>query len=435
MAKTPPKYTYPTPPAKKGTTSQRAVYEKYIATHGWMKNYSQAIYKAAHDWDIDPVYFAALIAHEAVYLGKGQFKTSSAGALGIGQIMPSNIAYLSKVLGYPVTAHDLQTNPTIGLAAAGVMFSGALRSNGYNYQQAYSGTGGYNPGYTGPSPFRDVPKGYVPLGGSSSPAEAANKAAQTAAAKAAQPALVKAQAAAGMAPYFLAYAGRLPTSKEVAQFTGVSSYQITNYLSDPKNNPRLFKSPIWLTHGPQYEALYKGVYGPNAKVDNEALLYGVVHNLDATSFHQLLVDGKIPGQAPYTTSEEFKGNLANFTSVYSNIYGRPDAHATQFLKGAVLGGWNQAQVESYLRSKPEYRSSGEYKARAIDLASSMGLVSGDMAKAVKQTALSQPSPQPDLPVPQTTPPAPAAAPDPPVKQPVTPGGTPAPENAGGVLSG
>ncbi len=417
-----PKDPFGPPPAKKGSTSPLSVYEKYIAAHPRLKAYSQVIAQAAKDWGIDATYFASLINFES---GGRLGAASSKGALGLGQVLPTTAAQFPL---YKITAHDLTHDPKKSVQAAAWYFAQGFHGD---YAKAY--TQHYNPGYTGPGPFQDIPKGYVVVGGTS-PADRANQTAATAQAKAQQPALAKAAAAAGMAPYFLAYAGRLPTSKEVAQFTGVSSYQITNYLSDPKNNPRLFKSPIWLTHGPQYEALYKGVYGPNAKVDKEALLYGIVHNLDSSSFHQLLVDGKIPGQAPYTTSEEFKGNLANFTSVYSNIYGRPDAHATQFLKSAVLGGWNQAQVESYLRSKPEYRSSGEYKARAIDLASSMGLVSGDMAKAVKQTALSQPSPQPDLPVPQTTPP-PATTTAAATKRPVTPGGTPAPDNAGGVLSG
>ncbi len=401
MAKTPPnpKDIFGPPPAKKGTTSDKGVYEKYIAAHPRLKQWSGAIYKYGLAYGVNPVYFASLINLES---GGNPDAISSAGAIGLGQVIPGKFV---PFLGRTITAADMH-NPGLNLQVSAWYFGQGLDKNGQNYQLAY--TKYYNPGYTG-KVFGDIPKGYVVTGGTS-PQDTANKAAATAAAKAQQPALALAGVHSRIDPFFLAYAGRLPSGKEAARFSGSSQYEITNYLADPKNNPRIFKSPIWLTHGPQYEALYKSVYGQNAKVNNNALLYGVVHNLDSTSFHQLLVDGKIPGQAAYTTSQEFKGNLANATNVYSQIYGRPTVHATNFLKSAVLGGWNQAQLESYLRSRPEYRSSGEYKARAIDIASSMGLVSSDMAKSIGQTALAQPAPEPVLPVPSATPPPQAATP-------------------------
>ncbi len=433
MAKKPPTFKIPPAPAKKGVTSTRSVYERYIGAHSGLKQWSQQIWNAATSWGLDPVYFASLINFESGGNNRNG-QPNSAGAIGLGQVEPGKYV---PWLGRTVTAADL-ANPVTNLGVSAWYFHQGYQKYG-NYSDAY--TKYYNPGYgpkgngyAGPV-FTDVPKGYVVAGGSTSPEQKANTAAATAQAKAAQPALQQSAASQFLDPIYLAYAGRRATGQEVRNYVSdpVSAYQLQLELSQPSNNPRIFKSPIWLTHAPAYEAMYKSMYGQNAKIDKNTLLYGIVHNLDATAFQQALRDGKIPGQAPYTGSEEFKGNLADATSVYAQIYGKPDPKATTFLKSAVLGGWNQAQLESYLRSQPEYRSSGEYKTRALSLSAQMGLISSDMAKSIGQTALG-PSPQPNLPV-ATQPAAttPAAAPE--KKVPVTPGATPAPENAGGVLSG
>lgn len=184
---------------------------------------------------------------------------------------------------------------------------------------------------------------------------------------------------------YLAYTGKRPNEQDLLSLIAnpISTYQLELSLANPRTNPNLFKSPIWQTHSPTYSAYYQQLYGPQAKAPQSVLLYGVVHNLDENAFESLLRKNQIPGQQSYETSEDYKTQYAQLQSAYAGIYGLPDATGAAAIKQMVLQGWSQAQAENYLRSQPEYTSSGEYKERAISLANQMGFTVG----ASEQTVL------------------------------------------------
>lgn len=363
----PPVFTLPPPRNKKQAGRQNA-FRSFINAHKSLKPYAQQIWNSASQFGLDPVYFAALVQFES---GGNPTIVSKAGAVGLGQVVPGKKPpWMSRA----VTAQDLR-NPGLNLKVAAWYFSQGLGKYG-SYDATYNHwyNPGYGPGYSAyqGSPFASVPKGYVPIGGQS-PEDKAVTSVTEAQAKASLGPVQRQQARQFLDPIYLAYTGRTAKNGEISKWlqNPVSAYQLQIFLSDPHNNPRFYKSPVWTTNAPSYESAYKDIFGPDAEVDRNAIRYGIVHNLGSTGFQQYLRDR--PG---YETSQEFRGKFAQYQSVYQNIYGAPDATGKTAIKQAVRSGWNQDQWEQYLRAQPEYTSSGEYKLKAQALADRMGLIQG-----------------------------------------------------------
>lgn len=395
-----------------------------------LKQWAAQILTYAKEAHIDPVYFASVILTESGAQQTnpdGTVKTSKAGALGIGQIMPLHI-------GQPVswdttgrtkvTEADLK-NPVFNLRWSAHYL--ATQVGNYGYQGAYSQ--GYNPGWTpaagGIDPLSRIPHGYLP--GISTPGTSGAAGTGTPTGPAATPpkdpwvvitpkgvlrtvssvtaprnAVTDATGQAytlsqfngvgrGLDSLYLAWTGARANPKTVAQYikNPVSDYEIQQRLSDPKQNPRLYKSPIWLTHAPDYESVYKGVYGNDAKPPTDLLRYAVVHNLSQAGFQQKLRD--LPN---YTTSEEYKGAAAQFGSGYQQIYGAPDAVGQTAIDKAVRQGWNADQWMQYLRAQPQYTSSGEFKSNVYNLFSRLSLIPGAQTTGTSDHPAPAPPPAP-----------------------------------------
>lgn len=357
MAAPPPRFTLP-PPQNKKQQGQQNAYRSYINAHPSLRPWAQLIYNSAADYGLDPLYFAALINFES---GGRKNARSSANAFGLAQIhIPSWVGHRDPRDGHIISQRDVQ-NPTWNVRFGAYLFSRAYRKYG-SYDAAYRQ--GYNPDYSGAGPFTGIPKGYVPTTRAKSPEEAAQRSVETGQAKASL--LERQSARQVLDPIYLAYTGKPATEQQVSQWIKrpISSYQLELRLANPDKNPRFFKSPVWLTSSPGYEAAYKDIFGPDAKIDPQArkwIAYAIVHNLGATGFQQFLRD-----KPQYENSQEYKGLFAKYQSVYASIYGTPTEGANAVIKKATKAGWTQEQWTSFLRKQPEWTSSGEYKSLALD---------------------------------------------------------------------
>ena len=395
----------PPPATGRQPPAYTAFVNKWSKRYPGLKQWAPQILQYAKEVHIDPVYFASVILTESG--ANANAPSSSKGAIGIGQIMPLHIGDpVPWDANARVTMADLK-NPVFNLRFAAHYLAQAVGN--YGYQNAYSN--GYNPGWTpaagGVDPLARIPKGYLP--GVSTPGTSGAPGAGTPTGPAANPVkdpwvvitskgVVKfstspnapknvltdasgnaitrsayTQVANGLDSIYLAYTGQRANAKAVAQYikAPVSDYQIQQRLSNPQFNPRFYKSPVWLTHAPSYEAAYKGIFGndadPKSKQAKQWITYGVVHNLDQTAFEQYLRD-----QPSYNTSEEYKANAAQFQAGYEQIYGTPDAIGKQHIDLAVRKGWNGDQWMQYLRSQPEYTASGEFQKNIYDLFNRLG---------------------------------------------------------------
>lgn len=422
----------PPPPVTKKSAQPPAFIafvNKWSKKYPGLKQWAPQILQYAKEVNIDPVYFASVILTES---GANQnIPNSKAGAIGIAQIMPLHIG--ESVDWDPsgrtkVTAQDLK-NPVFALRYAAYHLRHDIGN--YGYAGAYSQ--GYNPGWTpasgGTDPLSRIPKGYLPgvstpgvsgapgagqpTGPAATPskdpwvvvtskgilktvqAPTAPKNAVTDATGAAYTLSEWQRVQSGLDSIYLAYTGVRASAKAVAGYikNPVSDYQIQQRLSNPSNNPRFYKSPIWLTHAPSYEAVYKGIFGndanPNSKQARQWITYGVTHNLDQTAFQQYLRD-----QPNYSSSEEYKGNAAQFRAGYEQIYGTPDATGEQHIDLAVRKGWNGDQWLQYLRSQPEYTASGEFQKNVYDLFNRLGFIPGAPAPGTAGTNFGPMAPTP-----------------------------------------
>jgi hypothetical protein len=169
---------------------------------------------------------------------------------------------------------------------------------------------------------------------------------------------------------YLSFTGKKATPKQVAHIltTGMSTYQIKAQLSKTK---AFIGSPVWRQNAPGYQSVWDTMYGPDGKPDDAEIRYAIVNNLGGEGFAQ-----RLRQRADYVTSNEFKGNEATLSAVYSRIYGLPGASGEAVVKTAVLNGWNQDQFASYLRAQPQYTNSEEFQTKALGLASALGMVVG-----------------------------------------------------------
>lgn len=368
-----PPITVP-PDSSPKARSTASAYNRYILAHPTMRRYSQLIYKAALNNGIDPVYYASLLWKESFSEAKRRgvpvetIMAPGGHGYGIAQINPS---------AHPNITKAQMSNPVFAINWGAQYFAQGLRKYG-TYEAAYKQF--YNHGYKGPV-FNDIPKGYVSTVTAKSPSEKADAKAAQAQADAQQPVLQEMQARQVYDPIYLAYTGKPATHKDIQRLmrNPVSTYQLTNTLSDPKKNPRFYRSPIWQTNYPSYEEIWKNIYGPDSTPDRNAVRYAIVHNL-GSSFAQRLRD-----RPDYNISQEYKGLAAQYGSQYSQIYGTPDATANAKIDNAIRKGWNADQWKGFLRAQPEWQSSGEFQKMAMGLAGSLGF---DPNLGAQQTVLS-----------------------------------------------
>lgn len=400
-------------PAPKKTAGQKGAFDAYIlGKHDPVfKNYSQGIYRAALDYGIDPVYFASLLWSEGFSEAHRRGVdvatiTSSAGAIGPGQIMPLHIgAAIPWAPGRTLTAADLK-DPATNIRYAAYYFGSKLSAAGGNYDQAYRGTAGYNQG--GPQIFKDVPRTYVPTTTAKSPTDTAVTSVETAGAKrtltdpwvVVQNGKLKfvqsvnppkgavqtygvpitrsqfLQDYQSLADDYLAYTGKRPSYAAAAAViqSGMSQYQVRQQLGNTK---AFIGSPVWKQNAPGYEEYYKEIYGPNAKVDTNAIRYAITNNLQG-GFKQYLRD-----QPTYSKSLEFNQKQASLTNVFSRIYGAPTEADHPTITQAIRNGYDENQFAQYLRNQPQWKGSAEAQQLWHGLADRMGFLPGD-----KQTVIS-----------------------------------------------
>lgn len=413
----------PPPPATSKGKGQQAVFKAYINSKNdpAFKNFANGIYRYATDYGVDPVYFASLLWTEG--FGPAHARgvdvatiTSSAGAIGPGQIMPLHVGTsLPWAPGKTLTQADL-TDPATNIHFAAFYFGSKVAAAGGNYDQAYRGTAGYNQG--GPAIFKDIPKAYVPTTTAKSPTDTAQRGAETAAAKAqlaitttswavlgkqgklkfvttrdqydpttgrtlpqapngalkefGQPLDKGAflQRFAGITDDWLAYTGQRPSFGEGAAIiaNGKSQWQMRQKLAE---KPGFVGSSIWKQQAPGYESVYKNIHGPDAKLDVKQVKYAIVNNLGSEGFAQ-----RLRNQPGYERSQEFTQGVASKTNVFSRIYGTPTEADMPAITQAVRHGYDDNQFAQYLRAQPQWKGSAEAQQLWYGLANRMGLIPG-----------------------------------------------------------
>lgn len=423
------------PPPAKATGGIAGKLDTMLKAHGpaW-RQYEGFILKWAGVYKVDPLYIASVLLTENASANAGA--KSSAGAIGPAQILDQsinpNLNPNAVWDGPAVLSAQWKQNFNNAIKYVAWRMAGQIPARG-GLDKAYAG--GYNTtAYTGLPPSHFLPKGYVPTTGPGTQATAAEGAGASVAGTQARHTLtdpwvvvtpkgglktITATAApknavtdaTGQAltlsqfntvarsldSIYLAYTGVRANPSAVARYikNPVSSYEIQQRLSDPKLNPRFYKSPVWLTHAPDYEAVYKGVFGNDAKTSDpnvrKLIAYGVVHNLSQAAFQQQLRN--LP---TYSTSEEYKGAAAQFRGAYEGIYGTPDVVGEQHIDAAVKKGWNTDQWTQFLRNQPEYTASGEFQRNATQLMARLGFSAPGMTTPLTSAGPVAASPAPSL---------------------------------------
>lgn len=351
--KPPPSIKVPPPRPKK--KAKGSAFEEYIKAHPALKPWAAGIQKWADVYGIDPLYYAALIWFES----KGDPNAkSNKNAVGLVQIhLPS----------HPGVTEAQARNPAFALKWGARFFAEKLAAAGGNYDKAYRGKGGYNPGYTGTGPFAGLP---VPGRAGLTPTEKARVGEEelAAARRVQAPRIAREEFKRywnQLNDIYQSYAGRNATHKEALAIykNGLSSYAIIKGLTKRKS---FFGSPVWEAKSRDYYGIARDL---GMKVDRKLVAQAIANNWDGSAFAEKLRE--LPG---YLGSSEFKNQTASFGNIYRSIYGEPDAQAQLFLKEAALGRWKPDQVAAYLRDLPEYRQSAEYQTKIYGLQAALGFL-------------------------------------------------------------
>jgi hypothetical protein len=405
-----------TPPKAPGSTG--AAFNQFINAHPTMRSYADTIWKWSHVYGVDPAVMAALFWRES-FSAAGNAKdpatiVSPAGAVGIGQIMPSHVGEKTP-WGHVVTQSDLN-NPEFSIRWSSWFFSQQISKYG-SADRAYDH--GYNPGYTGPALTSLLPKGYVPRAGLS-PTEkgqtSVEQQAATASAKAVaydkwvvrnpngtigfasitdaskppknairvQGGLPLTQSSLLQAKQnvyddlYLSFQGRPAPLRAVANIMekGLSQLGVMYALTSkpPKGPDRFIGSPIWNRTAAGIAGQAKQIYGGQWKPDRELIRKAIVESWDANTIQE-----KLRERPEYLQGPEFKTNVAQLSNVYQSIYGTPNSVAQQTIKEAAANQWTADQFASWLRGQPEYTTSHEYTNKSLAVAQALGLVTGQVA--------------------------------------------------------
>ncbi len=391
------------------TSTLAALAKTYPSIAPWIK--SGLIENAATQWGVNPVEVALVLLREG---GQANTTPNAKGAVGPAQIVDSTVRKDLNPVGYQAFTAQyapcgqitprMKADPVFSVNYLAWRMAGSR--NQYPTLDAWYASPGYNPGYTGPGPSTflkgagvsgyqvNLPQTPTQHAGTDvtnqnakqgivSPWATITKKGGIAFVRSVDPPANVIKDASGAAytqsdyqkiavqldSLYMPYTGVRATPKQVVSYikNPVSTYQLQQSLADPKNNPRIFKSPIWQTNASDYEAVYKNVYGNDAVAPRSLILHAITHNLTQTGFQQ-----QIRQLPQYENSEEFKGAVAQFQSGYEQIYGKPDSVGQQKIKEAAKAGWNGDQWLQFLRNQPEYTSSGEFQRNVYSLMNGLG---------------------------------------------------------------
>lgn len=358
------------PPAK--TKGRKAnAFNAFILKHQWMQPYALAIAKAAKANGLDALLLASLLNLESG--GTATPKPHYSGGnlvVGIAQIN--------------ITAHKKITQAQAENPAFAIKWAADYLRQGYtkygNYRDAY--TKWYNPadanreaGWSAIDSAR--PQGYVwgTSGNVTTPPQTpAERAASTVSYKAALESMTHTQFNtewAALNNIFYTYQGRKATRPEAEYLIGhgFSEFVLSRALS---KNKQFFKSPIYRRESRTFLEVAKTIYGeqlpPGLKLKS-LVREAIVNTWSPTTFASYLRE-----QPQYFKSNEFKQGTTTLENSYRQIYGEPDQAAKHAIQEATLGRWNQTQWESYLRNKPEYYNSQEFRQRQGNFLARMGFL-------------------------------------------------------------
>lgn len=433
----------PPPPSSAGKPGKfQAFVAKWGTKYPGLKTWAADIDAYARENKIDPIYLASVLITESGVSQNnpnGTIKTSSVGALGLGQIMPVHVGSLvpwdpSHTLR--VTLANLH-DPVFNLHYSAYLLGLAVKK--FGYQDAYAGAkgnthGAYNPGWTpssgGTDPLKRIPNGYLP--GVTSPG---NTAPAPGPANVKDPWVVltkdrkgnvtgvsynydaappknalsydghvwthndlvrELQDANGLGSTVFSLTGRNPTLGQVAAYLGSGNTitDIENYLID---QPGFANSPTGKKYQAAYQDTYSSIMGLNEKVPLKMVQTAAKSNLSPAEFAAQLRQSSL-----YLKSNEYTANVSGFSDSYERIYGPMDGKSKQLSQDAALAGWSQAQWDTYLRSQPGYTRTQEYKSHALDILDQLGLTFGFLPTlqpgantAPVNPATADPSPQGD----------------------------------------
>lgn len=353
----PPTYNIKPPPDK--TKGRQAVITRWLNNHAVMKKYWSYIAKWAPHYGVDPLMFAAMLYGESG--GDPEAVSKTRKGYGIAQINLS---------AHPDVSQAEAFDPAFAIKWAARFFGQKLADAGGDYNRAYSGKGGYNPG--GPNIFQgNVPKGYVPPTGTFTPGEAAQNRVE---ASQATEALTHAQFNAEwkhINDIFYLYTGKNATHKQ-AKFLIGHGYSDNTLARGLTKTKAFFKSPIWKAHAPDYIEVAKTIFGD--QLPPGLKLRGLVRQAITNNWDQTAFASKLREKPQYFKSNEFKKGATTLENSYRAIYGAPDEKAKLAIREATLGRWNTDQWEKYLRDQPEYYNSNEFRNRQYSIMARLGFL-------------------------------------------------------------
>jgi hypothetical protein len=382
----------PIPKAAPKSLNDGSAFNQYILKHPKLKPYAGLIWKWSKQYGVAPAILASLINFES---GGNPSARSGANAFGLAQIHLPTWAGKKTPWGETIS-EAWAANPNNAVRFAAWYFSSKIAKFG-SPDEAYRR--GYNPGYTGAGPFKDLPKGYVPRSGLS-PREEVSAEIEKSGIKAdltdpfvmltkkgklvgtTNPnAAVKSfglpvrmsafrQYHSQLNDNYQAYLGRNATPAEAAGVLrkGWSEYKLINELT---KQPGFMNSPIWKSRAPSYSAVADDLVG---KAKPEWIREAIVNNWDSNTFA-----ASLRKKPEYLGSKEFAGLATQYEGIYRKIMGNPGDNEKALIKEVALAGWTGEQFSGWLRSQDAYKSSPEGLSRAVSFLDSMGMVFGSMA--------------------------------------------------------
>ena len=463
MAKNKPIVIKVTPTPKK-TGAKGTPYEQYVR---WLRSYklpsgerpgvnltpgmAKLIWQAAHEQNIDPIDLLGVVMNES--RANPNVPDSSAGAIGLGQLMPSSF------LGQPapwnknhrITEADLR-NPGTNLRLAawyigqiqvnhpndwyGVYAMGAAGAANHpqtaqqiqqQYEKTWYSAWPGSAGYVSTPPTSPASKAGTQAPGGTAPQrpDLTFKQGVTFVAG-----ITQGRQGSGMqggpegAP---SKGGKFITTTDpnkalqyngapltISGFKSLTAALAPYYISYTGKRPTpqqiaTFAQKNWspftleqlLSKGPHFQnsPIYKqrGIQLNQAMQASGILAKGqkipqeLMRNAILYGWDETTVAQKLRQTPLYLQSNEFKGNVATLLNVQQSIMGSVDAQSMISIKDAALAGWNSDQYAAWLRSQPGYVNSQEYHAKAYTMLDALGALTG---RQVTLTPGSGPTPAP-----------------------------------------
>ena len=403
----------PAPTPNNKATSTGAAFNAFINAHSIMRPYADLIWKWAGVYGVDKVVAAALFWRESFAAAAAQgadpatIESPTGAGVGIGQINPIHVG--EKAPWGKLTQADL-TNPAKNIRWSMWFFKQKLDKFG-NPDAAYNK--GYNPGYKGPALTSLLSKGYVPRSGLS-PSDEASVDVEKSGEKSAltdpwvtidkngklgfsntvePPKNVVTWGAPGVgAPLrqsqfaslyntyndiAIAYTGKDAGAATVAKWikTGWSPTTVATVLS---KTPAFTKSPVWKKSAPGIVGVAKSLYGQDWKPDNDLVRRAIVDNWD-----QATLETNLRSRPEYEKGPVFQDDLAKKINVFQQIYGTPGDDVKDLIKQKAKAGWTNDQLAQWLRSLPAYKGSAEYRSKELSLLDALGFVTGQQVTLSK----------------------------------------------------